>query len=451
MPVLSSRPPDAGPSDAELAASGVPDTSPTWELELLISGAVLFALFQIPPLLNGFFARVEPHATSTALSVLLFVQLYVRAIVYALMASFVVHLVARAYWVGLVGLHSVFPKGVRWENFKSGPVGLEVYKERLVSLPAIISRTDNFCSVIFSFAFLLVLLFAFTVCLTSIYSVIAYGIAYLFLGGKNTDAIFLVLALLTALVPAATTFVDRRFGQRLGPRGRGIVKRLVILAYRGTAQGVISPIFVPLLTNVGRRKMVAIFYVSLFSILTFVIAERFARNDQLSFNSYDYFGPSSRFGVDYRFYENQRDPGDIYARTPSIQSDIVTGSYVKLFIPYYPRRYNPALAKSCPALHPLQTRGLQIGADTPVPDSAAIPVLECLGRIHGVTVDGAPRPDLEYRFYEHPVTGIKGVITYIPADSLTRGQHVITVQQVPAADASPKTPAPKPWVIPFWR
>jgi len=451
MPVFSSRSPDAGPSDAELAASGVPDTSPTWELELLISGAVLFALFQIPPVLNGFFARVEPHVTSTAMSVLLFAQLYMRAIVYALIASFVVHLVARAYWVGLVGLHSVFPKGVKWENFKSGPVGLEVYQERLVSLPQIISRTDNFCSVIFSFAFLLVLLFAFTVGLTTVYSLIAYGIAHAFFGGRNTDTIFLVLAALTALVPAITTLIDRRVGQRLSPRGRRIVKRMIIFAYRGTAQGVISPIFVPLLTNVGRKKIMVIFYVSLFGILTFVIAERFARNDQLSFNSYDYFGPSSRFGVDYRFYESQRDPGDIYARTPSIQSDVITGSYVKLFIPYYPRRYNAAIAKSCPALHPLQARGLQIGSDTPVPDSAAIPVLECLGRIHGVTVDGAPRPDLEYRFYEHPGTGIKGVITYIPADSLTRGQHVITVKQVSAADASPTTPAPKPWVIPFWR
>src|SRR4051812_29632199 len=255
MPVFSSRPPDAGPSDVELAASGVPDTSPTWELELLISGAVLFALFQIPPLLNGFFARVEPHATSTMLSVLLFVEIYVRAIVYALTASFVVHLVARAYWVGLVGLHSVFPKGVKWENFRSGPIGLDVYRARLVSLPAIISRTDNFCSVIFSFAFLLVLLFAFTVCLTGIYSIIAYLIARAFLGGKRVDSVFLVLAALTAIIPAATTFIDRRFGARLGPRSQRVLRRMVILAYRGTAQGVISPIFIPLITNVGRKKV----------------------------------------------------------------------------------------------------------------------------------------------------------------------------------------------------
>jgi len=121
MPVLSSRPVDVGPSDPELAAAGIPDTSPTWELELLISGAVLFALFQIPSALTSFFTRIEPHATATMMSVLLVMQMYVKAIVYALIASFVVHLIARAYWVGLVGLHSVFPKGVRWENFKWVP------------------------------------------------------------------------------------------------------------------------------------------------------------------------------------------------------------------------------------------------------------------------------------------------------------------------------------------
>ena len=449
MPVLSSRPVDVGPSDPELAAAGIPDTSPTWELELLISGAVLFALLQIPSALTSFFTRIEPHATATMMSVLLVMQMYVKAIVYALIASFVVHLIARAYWVGLVGLHSVFPKGVRWENFKSGPVTLEVYRSRLVSLPAIISRTDNFCSVIFSFAFLLVLLFAFTVALTGVFGLVAYGISHALLGGHSGETVFLVLAAFLAIIPAATSLIDRRFGERLSPRARRVLQRAIIASYRGTAQGVISPIFVPLLTNVGRNKIRVIFFASLFGILGFVIAERLARSDQLSLNSYDYFGASDRFGVNYRFYENQRSPDDIFARTPSIQSDIVTGSYVKLFIPYVPRRHNPMVARTCPTLRPIQGRGLQVGPDTPVPDSLAMPVLRCLAQIHAVTVDGAQRPDLQFRFYEHPTTGIKGIITYIPADSLARGQHMITVRQVPSLDG--KASAPAPWVIPFWR
>lgn len=449
MPLISSRAPDATPGDPELAAAGIPDTSPTWELELLISGAVLFALFQLPPLITSFFARIEPHATTTMISVLLFVQLYTKAIIYALIASFVIHLIARAYWVGLVGLHSVFPNGVRWENFKAGPIALDVYRTRLVSLPAIISRTDNFCSVIFSFAFLLVLLFAFTVLVSGVFSVVAYGVSHLLLGGHGGDVVFMTLAALTAFVPAVSNVIDRRVGARLSPGPRRVLERVIVFAYRGSAQSVISPIFVPLLTNVGRRKIMAIFYFSLLAILATSIAERFARTDQLSINSYDYFARSNAYGVDYRFYENQRDPDDIYPRTPSIQSDIVTGGYLKLFIPYVPRRHNAIMAKTCPGLHPIQSRGVQVGPDMPVADSLAIPALQCLARIHAVTLDGAARPDLQFRFYEHPGTGIKGILTYIPVDSLARGQHQITVRPAPSPEPDAKTP--DPWVIPFWR
>jgi hypothetical protein len=451
MPVFSSRPVEAGPSDPDLAAAGVPDTSPTWELELLISGAVLFALFQIPSALTAFFGRLEPHATTAVMSALLFVEIYVKAIVYALIASFVVHLIARAYWVGLVGLHSVFPNGVKWDQFKSGPVTLEVYKARLVSLPAIISRTDNFCSVIFSFAFLLVLLFAFTVVLSGTYSLIAYGVAQLAFGGRYVDRVFLVLAALTAVIPAGANIVDRRLGSRLGPRPRHALERIVIFAYRFTAQGVISPIFVPLITNVGRKKITTIFYLSLFSILAFVIAQRFAQQDILSVNSYDYFAPSDRLGMNYRLYENQRTPDDVYARMPSIQSDIITQPYIKLFIPYIPRRHNEMVRRTCPKLRPIEERGVQLGTDKPVPDSLAEPVLQCLAQMHAVTLDGTPRPDLQYRFYEHPSTGIKGIITYIAADSLAHGQHVITVNAIRSPELDPKAPAPTPWVIPFWR
>jgi hypothetical protein len=329
-------------------------------------------------------------------------------------------------------------------------VTLEVYRSRLVSLPEIISKTDNFRSMIFSFAFLLVLLFAFTVLLTGALGLIAYGISHT-IGGVPGDEVFLVLASLMALIPAVASLADRRFGASLGPNARGLLRRVIVFAYRGTVQGVISPIFVPLLTNVGRRKIRLIFFASMFGILLFVAGERLARADQLSVNSYDYFGTSDHYAVNYRFYENQRSAEDVYGRLPSIQSDIVSGSYVKLFIPYVPRRHNPMVAKTCPSLKPIQDRGLQLGVDAPIPDSLAAPVLQCLARIHAVTLDGAARPDLQFRFYEHPESGIKGILTYIPADSLSRGQHLLTVQQVPSFEGKAAGRALAPWIIPFWR
>jgi hypothetical protein len=205
------------------------------------------------------------------------------------------------------------------------------------------------------------------------------------------------------------------------------------------------------MTNLGRRRLLAIFYAALFAVIAFASADRLWQKDALSINSYDFFGASQTHGVNYRFYESQRERGQIFARTPSIQSDVIRDPYVKLFIPYSPARHNALVAHDCPALRPLQQRGVQFGADAPAPDSLAIPVLRCLAAIHGVTVNGAARPDLEFNFYEHPVTGIKGIIAYIAIDSLPHGHNVITVNQAPAiGDDAPKKPPP-PWVIPFWK
>ncbi|HKW12131.1 MAG TPA: hypothetical protein VJO33_17215 [Gemmatimonadaceae bacterium] len=66
------------------------------------------------------------------------------------------------------------------------------------------------------------------------------------------------------------------------------------------------------------------------------------------------------------------------------------------------------VATSCPSLRPIQGRGLQYGPEAPVPDSVALPVLQCLAQIHAVTLDGASRPELQFRFCEHPTTGIRG-------------------------------------------
>ena len=453
MPIFTPHERAAGPSDQQLTAAGVPETSPTWELELLISGAVLFALFQIPGALNGFFARLEPHATATAGSAIFLVELYVRAIVFALIASFVVHLVARAYWVGLVGLHSVFPRGVRWEEMKVGPITERLYRERLASLPRLIARTDNFCSVIFSFAFLLVLLFAFTVVVSGALGLLAYGLAHAFGGGRNTRLYFIAVCALFAAVPVLTSVVDRRWGARLaaGSRPERMLAGAARFGYRVSFLNVMGPVFLTLLTNIGRRKLILIFYAAFMGIIVFVAAERLASSDRLSVNSYDYFGSSDAHGVNYRFYETQRSEDDILPRTPSIQSDVIRDPYVKLFIPYSPARHNVLLPQTCPRLHVLQDRGIQLGADPAIPDTLAVPVLNCLATLHAVTLNGVALRDLDFRFYEHPRTGIKGIIAYIPTDSLPRGLNVLTVKPAPrTGDDAPKTP-PRPYVIPFWK
>ncbi|HEX6039751.1 MAG TPA: hypothetical protein VFZ20_16995, partial [Longimicrobium sp.] len=163
-----------------------------------------------------------------------------------------------------------------------------------------------------------------------------------------------------------------------------------------------------------------------------------------------------RFGIAPGVYESQRETGEVYARMPSIQSDVIRDPYVKLFIPYAPVRHGEAFAEQCPGLKPLSRAGLRMDNADP-PDSAAVrAVLDCWTRLQPVTLNGRPlRP--EFRFYTHPDTGIRGILAYIPVEGLPRGENLLTVGLPPrSADAEAKrrrvmgAAAPEPYFIRFW-
>ena len=81
-------------------------------------------------------------------------------------------------------------------------------------------------------------------------------------------------------------------------------------------------------------------------------------------------------------------------------------------------------------------------------------MLDCLAALHGVTLDGKPLANPGFAFYEQPKTGERGILSYIPADSLTAGRHELSVNITVDPDDSAGVKGyipPKPWVIPFWR
>ena len=450
--------PDAPSGDGRRA---VTDVSPTWELELLISGAVIFALFQLPSAIDAMYERVSPHVTRSSGIALLFGYWYGKAIVYALIGSFIVHLVARAYWVGLVGLNSVYPRGARWEELKFGPIARELYRSQMPSLPAVIARTDNFCSVIFSFAFAIVVLFAVSILAAAVAGAIAYAIAALFFGGRGVGAIVYTIAGALAIPPMIAALVDRAYAGRLDPDGRAeqILRGLLRVFMAMQMVRLYAPITITLFSNVRKRVIYPVFYAMFVGLIVIVGAEFFARNDLLSLNAYDYVpedDDAAAFGVDRRFYESQRQPGEINERRPTIQSDVITGPYLRLFIPYAPARHNEAVARACPGVEPLEPRGLRLRrtSDPPVSDSAAAAVLRCLATIHRVEVNGTPRPDLDFRFYTQPATGLRGIVGYIPTATLPRGRNVLTVQPAPRRRVSPEQEAKRTpqraYVVPFW-
>jgi hypothetical protein len=132
------------------------DTSPTWEVELLVSGAVLFGLLQLPAVLHGLAERWRPHVGVLGVFAVTSIDVLLVAAVYTLATCFILHLALRGYWVALVGVHSVFPNGARWERARDyGPVQAQLTRERVRPLPEHIARADNVASLVFASGFLL--------------------------------------------------------------------------------------------------------------------------------------------------------------------------------------------------------------------------------------------------------------------------------------------------------
>jgi hypothetical protein len=461
-----SRAPVAAPADAAPAsltagegaataapATGLPSGEPAvverpipnivsaaWELELLIAGAVTFALFQLPGSVEGLRNWLSVRVSGAGEFAMFMGLLYAKAIVYALIVAFVVNLSARAYWVGLVGLHSVFPRGVRWDQLGMGPVGRQQYRERIASLPAVMSRVDNFASVIFSFAFLIVACFLFSVLALSVTGGLAYLVSVTLFCGEHVSTMLYAWTGTIVGFLAIVGLLDKYVGARLDPSSASYrrLQRAVRVAAVASGMTILGPILLTLMSNVGRHRMMLLFYVALLVPLSIATLEFLGRLGALRGGLPLYVPEEADVrGVDVDHYETLR-PRDA------------------LFVPYIASRHDPALATGCPGLQPMRSgrpylRPLSSQGNRDSTAAVADRALACLQRIHALALDGTPRPDVPFRFYVHPSTGRDGLIAYIPTAGLAGGMHTLSVLPPPRGPRATNKAPLEPYDIVFWR
>ncbi len=145
------------------------------------------------------------------------------------------------------------------------------------------------------------------------------------------------------------------------------------------------------------------------------------------------------------FYDALRGDDPASLRAPSIQSDVVTDPYVRLFVPYIPSRHDDALTRACPGLAPAaasDTLG-ESAANAAADDR----ILRCAALVHRPALDGRPLDSLGFRSFSDSRTNRRGFRLLIPAAGLAAGEHRLTVWPAPA----PGRTASAPYVIPFWR
>ena len=424
----------------------------TYEVELLISLAVLFALFQIPPALEALLQRQSLELASSYFQPVFLLLYFLELIVNLLIAAFVLHLAGRAYWIGLIGLQSVFPQGIRWEKLKFGPVFARFYREQLPSMTTLIEQLDDLCSLIFSFAFSILIIFASALAIALLMVFPSRGLAHLLRVEEHWELLWMGLYMTFFVFGGIGSLLDKAYKQRLKelPDRHWLVvgiRQSARVLYTATTGPMFAIISMTLETNSRRRSTILILiFGTMFGLVGVYMTSSFLKHGLLRFQGLPYYYEEmDAYGVEPHHYDSLA-PDDIVIRPqPSIQSDLVTDRYVRLFLPYLPRD-NEALRELCPQVKPFYEEGFikRYRRSDPRPNPETVEkVLECLSRLYEIELDGEPLENPTFLYSRHPRHGARGMVTYIPTAPLASGQHLLRIQKVdPFAENSDEEPDP---------
>lgn len=420
------------PSAASATDALPPHTTPTWEVELLISGVAAFAMVQLPGWLDDAVFALRPRFDATWSGTLMLLYIYAKMAAVILASTFVLHLLLRARWIALVGVLSVHPDGIRWERLRIGPVAREIEQARLGSVPDAIERADNLATTVFAVGVSLAVLLLWVMVLAM------FATAASVLLGSAGLANPMLVALGVLIVPwAIIQQVDRRVGARL-PRdsAAGRLLRGALRLYARLGFGLQRNLGMAVLTsNGGRFRLTALTLAVMLLALGSVVEGYDAMRHPDRVGSFALFPSDAPEAIASAHYDDMRNPARD-AAVPYLPSMLAKDPYLRVVVPYAPSRDAPAMRRTCPALERLA------GA------TRAREALACLGRLHAISLDGVPMAP-GYEAGSDPRTDRPAVIAMLDIRTLAPGRHVLAVTRPPDPEAATTDSTVER--IPFWR
>ncbi|MBT8083467.1 MAG: hypothetical protein KJO56_13665 [Gammaproteobacteria bacterium] len=395
----------------------------TDELELIISSLTILALFSLPGWLFDKLADIYTHlSTGLAIAGNLGTTL-LAGTCYGLAACFVVHLMARAYWVGLIGLRTVFPEGINWSKTPGlGPLSRQYYRDTLPDLDTVIQNTDRLASSLFAVISMLTLSVLWFGTILVVILVVSGTVGARFgltNAGMGIGALVLLVVFLG--VPLLVYLLDAQLASRV-PRLRdsrlfvGLVRFLRRIAGLAYPQRLVLPVQLTLQSN---TRPVAFFVGLILSIIVIVVIGNTRAAAWTSFTlsgEFDYLDAAEvQEGLRSTYYEDMPSPLDRLRGWPRVDSFNQSGSFVRLFLPYQPLRDNLVLDQLCGSA-----------------EEATDPV-DCLRQLWIVSIDGTSVAMASFVPAERADLGMRGLIGLVPLGGLEPGLRQIEVVWNPNA------------------
>ncbi len=399
----------------------------TDEIELIISSLTMVALFALPGWLFERFAESFTHLSVVAAIASGSGVVVATGLCYGLGIGFLVHLLTRAYWVGLIGVRTAFPGGIDWRRTPGiGPLTRERHQRRLPDIDTAIERADRLASSLFAVISVVALTLAWIGLLLIVTTVVAGTIGERFgmINAAIGRAALAVLILLIA-VPLLLALLDAGLLARWPSLQRsrvltGAVATLAWLQARLYPQRLVLPVQLTLQSNTRPLLLLTMLLAALVTMLwigqgSANRAIRFTLSQEFSHLTGSDLSNPGVFVSSY--YEDLRSERDRLRPWPLLRSFEQRGAFVQVFLPYYPLRDNPLLDDLC------RSNSIDRGA-------------ACLKQIWSVQLAEGDPEDTVFVAAERMDLNMRGVLAVLPLDGLAPGLHElhVTWNPTPAAD-----------------
>lgn len=422
------------------------DTTPTWEIELLISGALAYGSLQLPGVFDDWFVPLVPRLTESLVLPVILGYVFLKSLATTLTLTFGLHIVLRGFWAAALGLHSVYPEGILWDNVKSGPIFRAVTREVVAPLPVYVSRLDNISSLVFALGAVLLIMSA----LSSIFAVAAMGSTYALAsitGGELQPLVGAAFAFVVLALPMISAgMIDKRFGERLPPnsRRRAWLERIARASTAVSGTRATGPMLLVFTSRQGQTKGTLIVVAVLYLVFGLVFVQAALRLDFFDFNTYRYLSTSGDAVARPAYYATQRTGTKAFSPIPFIENDIIDDQVLRVFVPYRMRRFDEVLRADCPAAAAAAT-----GTDTLAQRAAPRAVVDCFAKLLQPRMDGAPVAGASWWLGTDAASEQRGFVLMVPLRDVAEGPHILGLNEIRRVDEKARD-KPDTYAIPFF-
>lgn len=420
----------------------------SWEPELLVSGAAIYLTSSLPTWIDSFYnyyvVDVLADRSSASANLPILSISFLNLIAYVLLVAFITHFAMRAFWVAIVGLTSVFPQDINYQNLpRYSDSFKEKIKDYLGSLQDYVVKLDKLCSALLSLAFLIAMILT-GAC--GAYMLIFMLLGFLGLLIPNFEAyedLFYYLILSVLIIPAiigslATipSLKNKPFIANLHFKTYTIFSRLMFLFLSKPLQRV-SFIFI---SNISRKTYyLAITFFSVAMIVLMPFAFKSKVMERITQTRIFYSRDTPLYYIENDYYENLMNTNSPIIRAV-IPSDVIKGNSLKVFISY-PKRFDRELKKICQ--EPAQLDTLNKEEKRKSTDQY---YLACLSKFFTISINDSLYKE-EFLFTKHHITKELGLVVYLPTYNFNVGKNILKIQRN-YADSTKRKQGED--IIPFW-